>query len=139
MNQPFPIPEIFHQFTKQFDAGLHAFEETIVGHSAEMMATFERAVENALEMDPFGIIHDTALKIILMIICSDQLPDDNPTLVNGQEYEALVWKIFADTSVDTTLLDALPWLIHAPLRSSKLLKRASKLQSQLTLDLKRSA
>ncbi len=104
-----------------------------------MMATFERAVENALEMDPFGIIHDTALKIILMIICSDQLPDDNPTLVNGQEYEALVWKIFADTSVDTTLLDALPWLIHAPLRSSKLLKRASKLQSQLTLDLKRSA
>ncbi len=131
--------KIFHQFTKQFDDGWQAFEETIVGQSADMMTTFDRAAEKDMEMDPFDIIQDTALKIILLIICGDQLSFDDPTFIDGQEYEALVWKVFADTSVDATLLDAFPWLIHAPLRSSKLVKRASELQSRLTLDLKRRA
>ncbi len=144
-NAPFPnnawqlTRKIFHQFTKQFDSGLHAFEETIVHQSAEMIATFDRAAENALEMDPFDIINDTALKIILLVICGDQLSGDDPTFMDGLEYEALVWKIFADTSFDATLLDAFPWLIHAPLQSSKLVKRARELQSRFTVDLKRRA
>ncbi len=144
-NQPFPDDrwklgrKIFHQFTKQFDSGLHAFEETIVGQSADMMATFDRAAQDALEMDPFDIIHDTALKITLLILCGDQLSGDDPTFMDSQEYEALVWKIFADTSIDARLLDVFPWLIHAPLRSYKLMKRARILQSQLTQDLKRRA
>ncbi len=131
--------KIFHQYMKQFDVGMHVLEETIARQSTEMIDTFERAAENAMEMDPSDIIHDTALKIILLLICGDQMSDDDPTFQVSREYEGLVWQMALDTSLDATLLDTFPWLIHTPLRFSKLVKRVSELQSRLTQDLKRRA
>ncbi len=131
--------KIFHQYTKQFDVGMHLLEEMVARQSAGMIATFERAAEGALEMDPFDVIHDTALKMILLLVCGDEMYDDDPTFLNSKVYEALVWKILVDTSLDATLLDTFPWLIHTPLRSSRSLKRVAELQSRLTLDLKRRA
>ncbi len=131
--------KIFHQYTKQFDVGLHVLEEMVARQSAEMIATFDRAAEKALEMDPFDVIHDTALKMILLLLSGDELSDGDSTFMDSKEYETLVWKLFVDTSLDATLLDTFPWLIHAPLRSSRLLKRVTELQSRVTQDLKRRA
>ncbi len=143
-SQPFPDDtwrlsrKIFHQHMKQLVSGLHILEEMITQNSMDMIDTFERAADNAMEIDPFDITHDIALKMILMLICGDQLSDDDPSFQDSKEYEPLVWKVF-DTSFDAALLEAFPWLIHFPLPRSRLIKRASELQSRLTLDLKRRA
>ncbi len=131
--------KIFHRYTKQFDVGMHVLEDTIARQSAEIIAAFERAADIALEMDPFNVIHDTALKIFLLLICGEQLSDDDPTFMDGKNYEALMWKVFGDTSFEATLLDAFPLLIYTPLPRSILLKRVGELQSRLTLGLKRRA
>ncbi len=142
-----PIPDeswkltrkIFHQYTKQFDGGMQVLEEMIARQSAGMIDTFERAAEEVLEIDPFDVIHDTALKMILLLVCGDELSDADPTFLKCKEYEGLVWRTAMDPSLDATLLDTFPWLIHAPLRFSKLLKLAREVQSRMTLDLKRRA
>ncbi len=131
--------KLFHQYTKQFDVGLHALEEAIASQSVEMFDKFDKAARDGSEMDPSDIISDVALKIILVLICGDQLSDDDPTFLASKEYEALVWEVSVDTSFDATLLDTFPWLRHVPLRISKLLKRVSELQMRVTTDLKRRA
>ncbi len=98
---------------------MHVLEEMIARQSAGMIDTFDRAAEEALEIDPFDVIHDTALKIILLLVCGDELSNNDATFLNSKEYEALAWTLYADTSLDATLVDTFPWLIHAPLRFSK--------------------
>ncbi len=144
--RPFPddvwklLRKIFTQYTKPFGAGLHqSLEETITSQSAEMFAKFNRATETNMELDPFDAVHDTALKTILQIICGDPLSADDPVFLASKEYDTLVWGLLENTSLEATLLDTFPWLIHAPLSSSKVLKKVGELQTRVALDLKRRA
>ncbi len=143
--QPFPDEgwklsrRLFHQFTKQFDVGLHVLEEAIASQSAEMYARFENAAEENTELDPYEIVQDTALKVILLIIGGEPVSDDDPVFLASKKYEALVWNILDDTGFDATLLETFPWLLHAPLRMSQVLKKAKRYQREMALELKRRA
>ncbi len=73
--------------------------------SEEMFAKFDNAATENVEMDSYDIVHDTALKVILLIICGQPIADDDPPFLDSQKYETLVWTMLGDTSFDARLLD----------------------------------
>ena len=104
-----------------------------------MYARFENAAKENTELDPYDIVQDTALKVILLIIGGEPVSDDDPLFLASKKYEALVWNILDDTGIDATLLETFPWLLHAPLRMSRVLKKAKAYQNEMAIELKRRA
>ncbi len=143
--QPYPDDKwkltrrLVHQFMKQFDGGLLGLEDAIARQSEEMYARFESAATRNEELDPFQIVHDMALKTILLIIAGELVSNDDPVFLASTQYEALIWGILCYTGLDAMLLETFPWLIHAPLRICRNLKKVSVYQKEMAVELKRRA
>ncbi len=143
--QPYPdakwklARKILHQYMKQFDVGMHLLEDAVAKQSEEMFAKFDRAAKENAELDPYEIVHDITLKIILLIICGEQISDDDPIFLDSIRYESLAWTLLGDTSFDATLLDMFPWLLYTPLRISKLVRDACDAQKHLAAAMKQKA
>ncbi len=144
-NQPTPddkwrlTRKVFYKFTKQFDAGLHVLEEAIAKQAEEMFEKFNKLAEESREADPRETVTGVSLKTIALIICGENLEDDDPLFTALREYESLIWTIFPNVSFQFVLLDMIPVLIHAPLRSSRLLKLAILTRDTVALELKQRA
>ncbi len=129
----------FHQFAKPFGDGLQKLEVTIVAHTKDMLATFRKAASDNRDLNPMEAVLDSSLMMIIQLLCGDLLNADDPLLLSIKEYDRYIWKILGGTSLDFELLEICPWLLHAPLGSSRLLRKADDLKYKIMDELKQRA
>ena len=132
------VRKTFHRCIRHFDAST-LLEDAVASHSKDMFAKFSNAAQKEEELDPHEVVVDTALRVILVFICGENIAVDDPVFLSCKEYGTLVWKIFDSTSFDAKLLDTFPWLMSVPLGICKSLARANVLQAHIARDLKRRA
>ena len=130
------VRRVFHLFAKPFGDGVTKLESTVATESKDLFETFDKAARDGTEFDPSELTHDAALKVIGSIVCGQQLHGGDPLFRNFQEYDNYIWEILGKKSVDFAILDILPFLVHFPLRSSKLLREGRALQTKVLNELK---
>ncbi len=130
------LRKIFRQFAKPFGDGLHRMEDSVAAQSKDMFEKFDKAAQDGQDLDPMEIALDAALKVDALVTSGHLLTDDDPLFLDLKKYEPLVFQILGGTKKDFAILEVLPCLIHAPLPSSKLLKKAGALRTKILDELK---
>ena len=118
------IRKVAHTHMKQFGEGLQHIEDIVCDISEEMYAVFSSSAEKKKPIDPLTVLEATALKIIAYIICGERITDKDNLFQYIMDHQSSVFKVLNGNYLSMILVDIIPFCVHLPLTSSKVLKAA---------------
>ncbi len=122
------LRKVTHRYMNQFGSGKSSLEEILLQNADYLLEVFSSSCGTPI--DTMDTVRRTAMRSIAALLLGQNLQPEDPFLDMLLKYENDI-KHMTEMTPGTLILDAFPWLIHAPLQASVDLKNLNKLQAGL--------